>query len=161
MLEDIGYSDNWVIRASSRSAVMVDTVAPAVRSWIMAQVKSKGMKLRCVCGCCCTAWVIAIGCIARICARRPDLVFPSRKKIVFVNGCFWHHHRGCERVRIPATNREYWVAKLERNRDRDERNLGIAGRERMEGDDCVGMRVAGYGRGVQAAGGVLGSVALW
>ena len=56
---------------------------------------------------------------------RPDLVFPARHKIVFVNGCFWHYHSGCPRVRIPATNRDYWLAKLERNRARDERNLGL------------------------------------
>ena len=56
---------------------------------------------------------------------RPDLVFPARHKIVFVNGCFWHYHSGCPRVRIPATNRDYWHAKLERNRARDERNLGL------------------------------------
>ena len=52
----------------------------------------------------------------------PDLVFPGRRKVVFVNGCFWHFHRDCSRVRIPVTNREYWLAKLERNRARDERN---------------------------------------
>lgn len=56
---------------------------------------------------------------------RPDLVFPARHKIVFVNGCFWHYHSGCPRVRIPATNRDYWLAKLERNRARDERNLRL------------------------------------
>ena len=56
---------------------------------------------------------------------RPDLVFPSRRKIVFVNGCFWHCHSGCPRVRIPATNRNYWLAKLERNKARDEHNIGL------------------------------------
>ena len=54
---------------------------------------------------------------------KPDLVFPSRKKVVFVNGCFWHSHPGCVRVRIPATNRSYWVSKLERNSARDAHNL--------------------------------------
>jgi len=53
---------------------------------------------------------------------RPDLVFPSRRSVVFVNGCFWHLHEGCPRVRMPANNREYWSAKLGRNRERDERN---------------------------------------
>ena len=56
---------------------------------------------------------------------RPDLVFPSRRKIVFVNSCFWHKHSGCPRVRIPATNRDYWQAKLERNSSRDERNSAL------------------------------------
>jgi DNA mismatch endonuclease (patch repair protein) len=50
----------------------------------------------------------------------PDLVFKSRRCVVNVNGCFWHMHR-CGRCRIPATRREYWVDKLRRNRERDER----------------------------------------
>ena len=54
---------------------------------------------------------------------RPDLVFPSRRMVVFVNGCFWHAHPNCPRVRIPATNRDYWQSKLLRNRNRDKRNI--------------------------------------
>ena len=54
---------------------------------------------------------------------RPDLVFPSRRKIVFVNGCFWHYHLGCANSHTPNDNREYWLPKLMRNRERDERNL--------------------------------------
>ncbi len=49
---------------------------------------------------------------------RPDLVFPARKKVIFVSGCFWHMH-DCGRCRIPQSNRPYWLAKLRRNRDRD------------------------------------------
>lgn len=50
----------------------------------------------------------------------PDIVFPSRKKVIFVHGCFWHGH-GCRRgARIPKTNTEYWLAKVEKNRRRDE-----------------------------------------
>jgi DNA mismatch endonuclease (patch repair protein) len=51
----------------------------------------------------------------------PDIVFSSRKKVVFVNGCFWHGH-GCELTRVPKGNTEYWKAKFVRNRARDERN---------------------------------------
>lgn len=50
----------------------------------------------------------------------PDLVFVSRRKVINVSGCFWHMH-GCGRCRIPNSRRGYWVAKLERNRRRDER----------------------------------------
>lgn len=53
---------------------------------------------------------------------RPDLSFPGRKKIIFVNGCFWHYH-GCEKGKPPKSNLEYWLPKLERNRDRDRANL--------------------------------------
>ena len=51
----------------------------------------------------------------------PDLVLPRLQKVITVNGCFWHKH-GCGRCRIPATRREYWVAKIERNARRDRRN---------------------------------------
>ena len=56
---------------------------------------------------------------------QPDLVFPSRRKVVFVNGCFWHNHSGCPRVRVPTANRNYWLSKLGRNKKRDERNIGL------------------------------------
>ena len=50
---------------------------------------------------------------------KPDLVFPRRGKIVFVHGCFWHQHNCKRGGRVPATRREYWVAKLGRNVARD------------------------------------------
>jgi DNA mismatch endonuclease (patch repair protein) len=50
----------------------------------------------------------------------PDLVFPRLRKVIFVSGCFWHMHH-CGRCRIPASNRRYWVKKLERNSARDKR----------------------------------------
>lgn len=50
---------------------------------------------------------------------KPDLVFPSRKKIIFVHGCFWHGH-SCKRGnRIPKNNHEYWVKKIFSNKERD------------------------------------------
>jgi len=50
---------------------------------------------------------------------RPDIVFSSRKKIIFVHGCFWHGHNCKRGARVPKTNRDYWVDKIERNRRRD------------------------------------------
>src|SRR5579872_3688501 len=52
----------------------------------------------------------------------PDLVFPSRRKVIFVHGCFWHQHSGCGEGRVPASRREYWQPKLKRNQFRDARN---------------------------------------
>lgn len=49
----------------------------------------------------------------------PDIVFPSRKKAIFVHGCFWHAH-GCRIGRPPKSKLEFWGPKLERNRARDE-----------------------------------------
>jgi DNA mismatch endonuclease (patch repair protein) len=52
---------------------------------------------------------------------RPDLVLPARKVAVFVHGCFWHRHARCRFAASPATNREFWAAKFEANRKRDQR----------------------------------------
>jgi DNA mismatch endonuclease (patch repair protein) len=53
---------------------------------------------------------------------RPDLVFPSRRKVIFVHGCFWHQHSGCKEGRLPASRLEYWEPKLKRNQARDAEN---------------------------------------
>ena len=53
---------------------------------------------------------------------KPDLVFASRRKVIFVHGCFWHLH-GCKGSRLPKSNKGYWLPKLERNRARDAEHL--------------------------------------
>jgi DNA mismatch endonuclease, patch repair protein len=55
-------------------------------------------------------------------AGRPDIVLPSRRKAIFVHGCFWHGH-GCPKGRASKSRVEYWGPKLEANRARDARNL--------------------------------------
>ncbi|MBI9077008.1 MAG: DNA mismatch endonuclease Vsr [Desulfatibacillum sp.] len=54
---------------------------------------------------------------------KPDLVFAGRRKIIFVHGCFWHGHEGCPASRRPASNVDYWEKKLDRNMERDRRNI--------------------------------------
>jgi DNA mismatch endonuclease (patch repair protein) len=49
---------------------------------------------------------------------RPDIVLKKWRKIVLVQGCFWHGHT-CQLASRPKTNRSYWTAKLKRNRRRD------------------------------------------
>lgn len=51
----------------------------------------------------------------------PDLVFPGRRKVIFVHGCFWHGHPHCSKSRLPKTNIPYWEEKIRMNRARDER----------------------------------------
>jgi DNA mismatch endonuclease (patch repair protein) len=50
---------------------------------------------------------------------KPDLVFTSRKKVIFVHGCFWHQHSGCREGRVPGSRADYWQPKLQRNQERD------------------------------------------
>lgn len=53
---------------------------------------------------------------------KPDLVFPARRKVIFVHGCFWHSH-ACKTGLIPKTNRGFWLPKLRRNKARDRKNI--------------------------------------
>lgn len=49
---------------------------------------------------------------------KPDLVFPGRRKVIFVHGCFWHGHK-CSKGNAPKSNQDYWLPKLKENRVRD------------------------------------------
>src|SRR5215210_1997488 len=53
----------------------------------------------------------------------PDLAFPSRRKIVFVHGCFWHQHPGCRLAYRPKSNIDFWSEKFAANRRRDRRAI--------------------------------------
>jgi DNA mismatch endonuclease, patch repair protein len=53
---------------------------------------------------------------------KPDLVFVSRRKVIFVHGCFWHAH-DCTIAHTPRSNTAYWGPKLQRNKARDARNI--------------------------------------
>lgn len=46
---------------------------------------------------------------------KPDIMFSKYKTVVFINGCFWHHHKNCKLANIPKTNTEFWMNKFERN----------------------------------------------
>lgn len=61
---------------------------------------------------------------------RPDIVMPGRRLALFVHGCFWHGHDCGRGARVPQQNRDYWLAKVGRNRARDETStaaLWVAG----------------------------------
>ena len=100
----------------------MDTVPIRVRSEIMRRVGSTDttpeMKVR--------RMIHAMGFRYRLHDKRlpgrPDLVFPSRSKVIFVHGCFWHGH-SCEAAKLPASNVEYWRGKRDRNAARDRRTL--------------------------------------
>ncbi|WP_295089030.1 very short patch repair endonuclease [Ruminococcus sp.] len=53
----------------------------------------------------------------------PDIVLPKYKTVIFVNGCFWHGHEGCRYFVVPKTNTEFWMNKIETNKQRDIRKI--------------------------------------
>lgn len=59
---------------------------------------------------------------ARKLPGRPDIAFPQQRKVIFVNGCFWHQHSGCRLRSTPQRNLEYWLPKFARTRARDREN---------------------------------------
>ena len=101
----------------------MDTVDRNERSRIMALVRGKDTKPEIAI----RRMIHAMGYRYRLHRRdlpgKPDLVFPSRRKVIFVNGCFWHQHSCLRGSRIPSSNRDYWLCKLRRNRERDVVNL--------------------------------------
>ena len=108
---------------SYTARIMVDRLFPERRSWLMSRVHAKNtrpeMKVR--------STLHALGYRYRLhradLPGKPDLVFPSRRKIIFVHGCFWHGH-GCRGGREKSkTNVEFWDKKIIANRQRDKRNI--------------------------------------
>ena len=65
----------------------------------------------------------ALGYRFRLCRRDlpgvPDIVFPARKKVIFVHGCFWHQHPDCRDAAMPKSRTDFWSLKLSRNIQRD------------------------------------------
>lgn len=49
----------------------------------------------------------------------PDIVLRKYRTVIFVNGCFWHGHKGCRYFTIPKLNTDFWSAKISRNAERD------------------------------------------
>ena len=56
---------------------------------------------------------------------KPDLVLRNYKTVIFVHGCFWHGHEGCKYYVIPKTRTEWWLKKIERNKQLDFENFQI------------------------------------
>lgn len=54
---------------------------------------------------------------------RPDIAWPGKRTAIFINGCFWHRHKGCKYATSPKSHIEYWVVKFDRNVERDQRNV--------------------------------------
>lgn len=102
---------------------MADTLDPQQRSARMALVRAKDTKPEMLV----RRLVHGLGYRYRLHRRNlpgtPDLVFPSRGKVIFVHGCFWHRHEGCALARLPKSREEFWLPKLEGNAARDARNI--------------------------------------
>ncbi|MBQ1780958.1 MAG: DNA mismatch endonuclease Vsr [Bacteroidales bacterium] len=117
---------------------MTDTMTPQQRHYCMSQIHSKDTtpekRVR--------QWLWQHGYRYRLCVKgvpgKPDIVMRKYRTAIFVNGCFWHGHdvelvvsseqlvvKSSNCCKIPQTNREFWVAKIKRNQERDQQNYKV------------------------------------
>ncbi|RJP34203.1 MAG: DNA mismatch endonuclease Vsr [Candidatus Omnitrophota bacterium] len=102
---------------------MADNLSFEQRKYCMSQIREKDTKPEIII----RKIVHALGYRFRLHRRDlpgcPDLVFPSRRKIIFVHGCFWHRHSGCSKSTTPTTRNDYWIKKFKGNVKRDRTNI--------------------------------------
>lgn len=101
---------------------MSDVFDKEKRSWLMKQVHSKDTNPEKLV----RSLIHKMGYRFRLHRKelpgKPDIIFPSMNKIIFVNGCFWHGHKCKRGNRIPKNNLEYWSKKIKKNVIRDKLN---------------------------------------
>ena len=101
--------------------IQMDKLTPEQRHYNMSQIHGKDTKPEILV----RKYLFNMGLRYRKNDRRlpghPDMVFPKYRTVIFVNGCFWHGHEGCSRFRMPGSNIDFWQAKIQRNKERDER----------------------------------------
>lgn len=92
------------------------------RSYIMSRIKGKDTKPELLV----RRLIYGMGYRYRLHSKdlpgKPDVIFPSKRKVIFVHGCFWHQHNGCKANHIPKSNIDYWVPKLKKTKARDAEN---------------------------------------
>jgi len=60
---------------------------------------------------------------------KPDIVLPKYKTVIFVHGCFWHGHEGCKYYVVPKTRTDWWLNKINNNKEKDQKTLSILKKE--------------------------------
>lgn len=111
-----------MLSSTSVRSDVVDTLSPKERSDRMSLIRAINsapeMKLR--------RLIHRMGFRYRLHVKelpgKPDLVFTSRSSVIFMHGCFWHRHEGCKLARLPKSKLEFWLPKLEKNKNRDLQN---------------------------------------
>ena len=101
---------------------MTDVHTKAIRSFNMSRIRSKNTKPELIV----RKALFANGFRFRVHVEslpgKPDIVLPKYKAVVFVNGCFWHGHEECKYFVVPKTRTEWWLSKINRNKELDKKN---------------------------------------
>ena len=108
-----------------RELPLADVHSKKIRSYNMSRIKGRDTKPELII----RKWLYSLGYRYRlhekILSGKPDIVFKKLKKAIFVHGCFWHQHNDptCPLVAKPKTNKKFWNEKLNKNVERDKRNV--------------------------------------
>lgn len=98
---------------------MTDKLSKERRSWNMSRIAARDTKTEL----CVRSALHRLGFRFRLhrtdLPRKPDIVLPRYRTVIFVHGCFWHRHEDCKNASTPATRREFWEQKFSRNVERD------------------------------------------
>ena len=113
---------------------MTDTMTPEQRHRCMSHIRSKATRPELLV----RQWLWSHGYRYRLNVKsvpgKPDIVLRPYRTAIFVNGCFWHGHQvesgkmkveSSECCKIPQTNRSFWIEKIRRNQERDQRNYAL------------------------------------
>src|SRR6195952_1943691 len=98
---------------------MTDVYDATKRSQVMARVRGRDTKPEMLVRRLLTAMGVRYRLHRKDLPGAPDIVMAGRKLAIFVHGCFWHGHDCARGARVPKANRDYWLAKVGRNRARD------------------------------------------
>ncbi len=100
---------------------MTDVHEPEIRSYNMSRIRSKDTKPEMIV----RKFLFKNGFRYRLHVKdlpgKPDIVLPKYKTVIFVHGCFWHGHNGCKYFVVPKTRTEWWLQKINTNKERDNR----------------------------------------
>jgi DNA mismatch endonuclease (patch repair protein) len=100
---------------------MSDVHSPEIRSYNMSRIREKDTKPELIV----RQFLFNKGFRYRLYDKslpgKPDVVLPKYKTVIFIHGCFWHGHEGCKYFVIPKTRTDWWLNKINRSRDNDEK----------------------------------------
>lgn len=98
---------------------MTDIMTPEERSRCMASIKGRDTKPEILV----RKYLFRRGLRYRVNNKKlpgsPDIVLKKYKTVVFIDGCFWHGHKGCKYYRLPQSNTDFWRKKITGNAARD------------------------------------------
>lgn len=104
---------------------MPDVHSKEIRSYNMSQIKGKNTKPEIMV----RKFLFSHGLRYRIHVKalpgKPDIVLPKYRTVIFVHGCFWHGHEGCKNFIIPKTRTDWWLKKINYNRNKDVENANL------------------------------------